>query len=32
MDVTHCNVERWIQEAVTALMLSAVLVLANVLV
>jgi len=32
MDVTHCNVERWLQEAVTALMLSAVVVLANVLV
>ena len=32
MNLTHCNVERWVQEAVTALMLSAVVVLASVLI
>ena len=32
MDVTHCNVGRWMQEAVAALMLSAVVILASVLI
>ena len=31
MDLTHCHVECWLQEAVTALMLSGVAVLASVL-
>ena len=32
MGITHCNVEHWLQEVVTALMLSGVVVLASVLI